>query len=252
MGISTEGINSLHLQEKIKKDLKVFLNEIFDLYRDDLVSIIAFGSCVSSDFNSDSSDINLLVIYSDLNIVDLDHVAMIAQRWARKRNFAPRFLSRKNLTDSARYFQIDMLEMKDSHIILCGEDILQQVPVDEKNMLWQLSHDLKSIRMRIKQQYWRSSGNPVMMKNILVKRFTSLAHLARVMLFLMKKQPPSSLRDVMTAAQKEFGLSGEFIEKMFNIKSGRLKPGRKELASYFQELMDLIRSLDNAADGIRL
>jgi len=252
MEISTEGISSLHLQGRIKRDLNDFLNEIYGLYKDDLVSIIAFGSCVSTDFNPDSSDINLLVIYSDLNIVDLNHVARIAQYWAKKRNFAPRFLSRRNLLDSAKYFQIDMLEMKDSHIMLFGEDILLQISVDANNMLWQLSHDLKSIRMRIKQQYWRASGNPEIMKNILIKRFTSLAHLARVILFLLEKNPPISLKEVMDAACNEFGLSREFIGLMFNIKSGKHKPGKKELALYFQQMMDLIRLLDKAADGIRL
>jgi predicted nucleotidyltransferase len=203
----------LQVPESIQKELNEFINQIIQLYADDLLSIMAFGSCVTGNYFENKSDINLMIVYSDLNTV-----ARLARGWLKKRAFSPRFISLNNLTNSSKFFQIDMLEMKDMHVTLYGKDLLNEIAVGKKGVHWQLSYEIKAMRMRIKQQFWRSCGDDQIMLKILLERFTSIIHLSRALLFVLDKPAPKNYNEILEKAKVEIGISSDFIVKMQSVK----------------------------------
>lgn len=245
-------IDTLSIPEEVRKDLKIFVSQIVSFYKEDLLSIIAFGSSVTGDYMEKTSDLNLLVIYSDLNIADLSTVAGIARKWLRKRNFSPRFLSKRNLLNSAKYFQIDLLEMRDTSMLLLGEDLLKGLELVPANLHWQLSYEIKAMRARIKQQFWRTSGDPARIRRVLTERFTSLIHQSRALLFLMKKELPTSHRGIMDAAIGELGLNQEFVALMFNLKKGWINLNQKQALQAFEDMMEMIRTIDRHTEEVSL
>ncbi|MGC9971503.1 MAG: hypothetical protein ABSE56_13040 [Bryobacteraceae bacterium] len=242
-----QGLDQLKVPIAVRKDLEDFVSQLLDFYKGDLVSVTVFGSAVSGDYAEATSDLNLLVIYSDLNIADLGAVAKLAQRWLRKRKFMPRFLSLRNLTASSRFFQIDLLEMRDAHVVLYGEDVLAGIPIRPADMYWQLAHEIKRMRMRIKQQFWRAAGDPKLMRLILLQRFSSLVHLLRVLLFLRNKPTPLPPHEVVEAAVRELNVDPEFAREMFAWKAGKAKP---DPVGAFSKLMEMIRLIDAEVDRL--
>jgi hypothetical protein len=247
-----KNLEQLQLPEPVKKDLNEFLSQVVKLYSNDLVSIMAFGSSVTGDFVENHSDVNVMVVYSDLNITDLNEVAQLARNWLKKRAFAPRFISMKNLTSSSRFFQIDMLEMKDMSITLYGKDLLNEIVVEKAGLLWQLSYEIKAMRMRIKQQFWRSCGDEHIMRKILLERFTSITHLSRALLYLMGKSTPARFEDILQMAKSEIGIPATYIDQMMAMKTKKSKPDNKELVQLFTALMDVIRIVDTKTDQVAL
>lgn len=244
-------IDNLKIPERVKTDLKEFISQILAFYQDDLLSITAFGSCVTGDYQEGSSDVNLLVVYCDLNIVDLNAVANIARNWLRKRSFAPRFLSRRNLLGSANYFQIDMLEMKDANVVLYGEDLLKDMTIDPRNLHWQLSYEIKAMRSRIKQQFWATSGEIHRVQRVLTDRFTSLIHLSRALLYLSKKPIPTGHRQIMEVACREFGIDEKLVEMLFQLKNNQVKLNQADGTRLFSGVMEIIRTIDNRVDEVK-
>ena len=118
--IIAHNIAALTVSPANQQGLQEFVSQICELYGEDLISVTAFGSAVTGDYDAAESDINLLVVYSDLDIVELARVADLSRRWLRKHKFAPRFLSKRNIEESADYFQIDFLSMRDAHVVICG------------------------------------------------------------------------------------------------------------------------------------
>jgi predicted nucleotidyltransferase len=247
-----QNIEQLQIPAPVQKDLSEFLNQIIQLYANDLVSIMAFGSSVTKDYMEDNSDINLLIVYSDLNITDLNTVAKLARGWLKKRAFSPRFISMKNLNNSSAFFQIDMLEMKDMHITLYGKDLLNSINISKAGLHWQLSYEIKAMRMRIKQQFWRSCGDDHVMRKILLERFTSIIHLSRVLLFLMDKAVPQNFEAILQTAKNELGLSSTFLDSMLALKNKTIKPSNVELVELFTGLMDTIRTIDDKTDQVKV
>ena len=244
------GLEQLKVPQGVRTDLEQFIEQLIEFYKEDLVSIIAFGSAVSGDYAEKTSDVNLLVIYSDLNIADLKSVTKLAQRWLQKRNFAPRFLSKRNLVNSAKYFQIDLMEMRDAHVVLYGENVLVQFASSPTDMRWQLANEVKGMRMRIKQQFWRAAGNERTMRIILLQRFSSLIHLMRVLLSLKNKPTLLSHQEIIEVAGRELGIDRQFAQQLFDVKTGQGKIGGEELFQAFDKLMDMIRTVDKHVDQL--
>lgn len=243
-------VERLHVPQDVQKDLVTFLEQMTACYHDDLLAVIAFGSAVTGDYVEGISDINLLVIYADLNISDLQVVTKLAQRWLTKRKFAPRFLSQRNLVSSAKYFPIDLLEMRDAYVVLQGEDLLASLTIARPDLRWQLAHDIKNMRMRIKQQFWRTAGDARMMRRILLQRFSSLLHLMRALLFLQHQSPQLSHQAIVAAAVPALHIDPAFAQWMVELKHGAQHPNQQELVHAFEQLMELIRVLDDAIDGL--
>ncbi len=248
-GAGIANLERLRIGRAVRADLHQFLGQVIDFYGRDLISIAAVGSCVTGDYVEASSDINLLVVYSEINIADLRSVADLSRRWLSRRMFSPRFLSRRNLFSSLRYFQVDMLAMKDAHVLLWGQDLLSGIPLDPGEMRWQLAHEIKRMRMRIKQQFWRTCDRPIDMKRVLLQRFNSLALLIRALLWIRKVPVAMERTAIMAAAVREFGISSAFVDAMFELKASRRKATAAELIALFTELMNAIRIVDELTEA---
>ncbi|HEV8484791.1 MAG TPA: hypothetical protein VGV87_14720 [Blastocatellia bacterium] len=242
-----QNISVLRVSPAIQEGLREFVSQVVDLYAGDLVSVSAFGSAVTGDYDSEESDINLLIVYSDLEIVELARVADLSRHWLRKHKFAPRFLSKRNVDDSAAYFQIDFLSMRDAHVVVCGEDVLAGIQMRPEQLRWQIAYEVKAMRMRLKQQYWRTVDDPQRMRVVLTDRFTSLVHLMRALLLLRGLPAPTTRRETLDAAAEHFGIDRECAVALLDLRRGKI-PGREALGGLFGGLMEMIRIIDSGVE----
>lgn len=249
--LKTAEFERLNVSNQIREDLEKFVSEIVELYQKDLLSISVFGSSVSGGYIEEESDLNLLVVYSELDIDDLKKVSHLASKWFKKRKFTPRFLSKRNLIDSVKYFQIDWMDIRDTNVVLYGEDVLKQLGVYPVDMRWQLAHEIKRMRMRIKQQFWRAFGNEALMKKILTQRVSSLIHLMRTFLFLKtRRKPPISANEILEEAARELGIDKQFVQSILLLKASKKPLKNEELLEGFEKLLELIRTIDQATDSL--
>jgi predicted nucleotidyltransferase len=251
--MSESGLRSLEqlkVSAQVRRHLEEFAEQLIRFYGQDLVSIAVFGSAASGDFSEATSDVNLLVVYSDLNIADLNAVAKLARTWLKKARFMPRFLSLRNLTGSARYFQVDFLDMRDAHVTIFGTDVLDKLELRPADLHWQLAHEVKRMRMRLKQQFWRAAGDEGLMRDILAHRFNSLLHLMRPLLMLQQETPAPGAAQIVEAAVKGLGIDQEFANRMLALKAGKIKPRGEELTAAFTKLMDTVRLMDEHIDSL--
>jgi predicted nucleotidyltransferase len=245
-----KNLDQVKVPDHVRSHLGEFVDQLIHFYSHDLVSIAVFGSAASGGYSEAASDLNLLVIYSDLNIADLDAVAELARTWLKKQRFVPRFLSLRNLTGAVRYFQVDFLDMRNAHVTLYGEDVLDKIEVRPADLHWQLAHEMKRMRMRIKQQFWRAAGDEDLMRRILVRRFTSILHLIRPLLFLQHQPAPLDTSEIADVAVRLLGLDPGFFQRMSALKTGKLKLRRQELTGAFSEMMNVVRILDEHIDRV--
>jgi|GEM_PF-1366131 len=245
-------ISLLKVSPAIQKGLREFVSQVIDSQTGNLISIIAFGSAVTGDYDTAESDVNLLIVYSDLTIADLERVAEPSRHWLNKQKFAPRFLTRRNLDQSMRYFQVDYLAMRDARVVLWGEDVLASFEVHPAALRWQIAYEIKAMRMRIKQQFWRTAGDPRRMRAVLVERFTSLVHLMRALLVLNNLPAPITRRGIIDAAVEHLDLNRAFADQMLNLRQSQELPRSSALVGLFNRLMEAIRAIDSRVEDVKL
>jgi hypothetical protein len=237
---------SLTVPAGVQRAVGEFIDEVLALYKQDLLSIFAFGSAVTGDYEAGESDVNLIVVHESLDIEDLDKVGALSRRWLRKQMLAPRFLSKRNFDDYTRHFQVDLLAMRHATAVLWGQDLLAAADMRPAELRWQSAYEIKTMRLRMKQQFWRIADDPAAMRRVLLQRFTSLTHLMRAALALRGLEAPARRSDVVTAAVAHLGIDATFTQSMAAMRQQRAAPDRETLVARFGDLLDAIRAVDAA------
>lgn len=242
----------LKLPLKIKKDLKRYCEEVIGLLKEKVISVNIIGSAITTDFAPESSDVNILFIFSELNLSDLEMVSPKVNQWWQKHRFSARFISRRNLLSSLNYFPIDFWAMQEKHYVIFGQDLLKDLTILKKDLLWQLLHEIKGLRMRVKQQFWRTSRKVHFAKISLYQDFNTITYLLKVILFLRNISLPQTLDQLINEARSKFKIENNFAETMLAVKKGNLRLQKENIVSLFNNLLDLIRRLDDIAGEITI
>ena len=79
MPTSTTGkLEALLVPTDVRRGIEEFIEHVAAAYGENLLSIIAFGSAVTGEYDAGESDVNLLVVHASLDIEDLERVGDLA------------------------------------------------------------------------------------------------------------------------------------------------------------------------------
>jgi predicted nucleotidyltransferase len=239
-------VTGLKVPPDVQRGVAEFVSEVVALYGESLLAVIAFGSAVTGDYDPGESDVNLLVVHASLDIDDLVKAGTLSRKWLRKKMLAPRFLSKRNFDDFVTHFQVDLLAMREASAVLWGRDLLASAEARREELRWQAAYEIKTMRLRIKQQFWRISDDDAAMKRVLGQRFTSLTHLMRAALMLGGHPAPARRADVLEAAVAHLGIDRALGETLTRLRQSRTPPDRATLVALFGDLLEAIRVVDAA------
>lgn len=246
----TINVEPLQIQPALKKEVKLFCEETVRACESKIISITVMGSAAGPDFLGGLSDVNILVVFSQLDLQDLNAVAPKARVWWRRSKLSPRFISKNNIFSSLEYFPIDFWIMQNSRSVLYGEDILKDVVITKKALLWQLCHEVKGLRMRIKQQYWRTAGDVRFAGANLIADYSTILILSKVLLFLKGIPAQGTAERILQSAKHELAIADTSIEAIMMIKKGAVKLKKENIRGLYTGLMEYVRALDESAANI--
>jgi|GEM_PF-6571449 len=240
-----EKINKLNINDSLKKYLSSFCGKIIDYFEDKLICISITGSAVTNDFSDKFSDINLYCILKTLDIKDLKEIALwVKKSWQYKR-ISPRFISLRNLNESIKYYPIDFWSIKLNHVTVYGDDIFTKIQIDNKDLVWQLNHEITGLRMRIKQQYWICLNNVKLARKKLLINYNNCIYLIKVILTLKKQEATNDQENMIKKFYDFFKINNNFMLNMLKVKQNKINLKIKDIPQYFEDLFDLIRIIDD-------
>src|ERR1035438_10872560 len=91
-----------------------------------LESVILFGSAVAGDFHPESSNLNLFCVIRDSSFAALHALAPAVKWWDAQKQPPPLFMTRDEIERSADVFTIELMDVKQHHRVLFGEDVLDR------------------------------------------------------------------------------------------------------------------------------
>jgi hypothetical protein len=142
--------------------------------------------------------------------------------------------------------------MKEQHVTIVGADLLASIAIERHDLLWQVTHEVKGLRMRLKQQYVRSRGEGEVVRRILSSHFTTLLCLARALLFLRNTPPHAALDQMIAQAANVLCIDAACMADLRNVKEGALRVSRANAARLFIGLLHIVRRLDDMATELSL
>lgn len=177
---------------QVEKKITEFIERLKQCAGASLECVALFGSAVADDFHPDFSDINLMCVVQDLSAKTLADIAPAVKWWTKNKFPAPLVFSRAELERSADVFAIEMLDIRERHRILHGEDIFAglRVPMDLHRI--QVEHDLRTKSLTLRQLFVQATGDDAKVRKLMLDSVSSFATLFRHTLIAMGE--PSSPR----------------------------------------------------------
>jgi len=177
--------------------LKNLVERLHEAAKDNLESVILYGSAARGDFHEAHSDLNVLCVLRSLRATDLARVSPVVKWWTTtQRQPAPLFFSADELQHSADVFAIEFLDMQQSHRVLYGSDPVAAIKVPMNLHRLQVEHELRTLLLKLRQHLLREAENPHELAAVLAKSFSSALTLLRHTLIAFQEQPPAAASEV--------------------------------------------------------
>src|ERR1700731_2289173 len=181
----------------VHEALKNLVERLHEAARDNLESIILYGSAARGDFHEAHSDLNVLCILRSLRAAELASVSPVVKWWTTvQQQPAPLFFAAEELRQSADVFAIEILDMQHSHRVLYGSDAIAGITVPMNLHRVQVEHELRTLLLKLRQHLLHDAENQKELAAVRAKSISSAITLLRHTLIAFKEKPPSEAREV--------------------------------------------------------
>ena len=246
-----ELINLDKLPDRVRGIVQPYCLELIKLHGDDLEAIVVYGSATGGDFVPKRSNINLLLIFKDLQLPHLKKSLKLVANGRRRGIIAPLFLTRKHIETSTDAFPIEFLEMKENHVLIYGEDMLKDLEVRRDNIRLQCEQQLKGKLIRLRQTYLEIGLKKKGIESLLIESLTSLTPIFRNMLRLKGEEVPVGKEEVINAVSSQFEVDEEVFLSILRDKKGDERIGGMEAEEFLEKYLEEIRKLAIAVDEMK-
>ena len=144
-----------------------------------LLSVILYGSAAGGEFHAEHSDLNLLCLFERLDAETLNRIQPVTRSWARKGHSPPLVFEAAGLAEAADVFAIELMDIKASHKVLYGSDLVASIDVPMTLHHLQVERELRGSLVRLRQRYLALDGGQKALLSLMTASVSSFAALFR-------------------------------------------------------------------------
>jgi len=240
-------MEQLKITDRYKDILRNFTRELKDIYEEDLLSLILYGSAVSGEFVEKHSNFNLLVILKNTELALLKKSSKLIHKFKILKVL---FLSQEYIFSSTDIFPIEFLDMQENYYLLYGKDVLKEIQVDLRNLRFQCEQELKSKLLKLRQAYLLLNNNIPQLRNLLFISFTSILHILRNLLRIKGRKPPYLKQLIIKELVLEFEIDLNIWEKILAAKNKEINLTKSEIEGLFVSFVKELESIVNIVDKL--
>jgi len=218
------------------------------LFGDDLISILMYGSAASGEYRPGSSDINFMIVLSEDAIDHLDRAFEAVGKWRKSKAAIPLFITQGYLESSLDVFPIEYLNFRTNYVLLHGRDILQGLVIKPEFLRLQCERELKSKLMLLRAAFVGTEGKGRRLRSVVSDSLPAMVATFRGLLYLKGSEGRGDKRTILRETCEAFGLKHSVFQDLLDIREGGLKPNNRELSALFNAYMGEVRRLSNLVD----
>jgi hypothetical protein len=228
---------------KLELELAAVVAALRDCYGADLYSVALYGSAAADDFVPGLSDVNLLVLLRSVTPEALRRAKVPLARWPPEPPLVPLFLSPEELRASSDVFPIEILDMRDRHRLLWGEDLLRAVTIEPADLRRQLELEMRGKWLRLRQSYLRDTGDAAALRSLIRESLSSFQALFGAALRLQGEPEPPRREDLFARVWEVFSLDAEVLERAVAAKEGRPGWPDEEMERAFERYLGCVEQM---------
>jgi predicted nucleotidyltransferase len=211
--------------------------------------VILYGSAAAGDHVGKRSDYNVLVVMDQLGVEELKRFLNPTEQWVKAGNPPPLLFTLEGLRQSADVFPIELADIKDSHRLLHGEDVISGIQLSEQNLRHQLEYELKSKVIQLRLRYLATAGKPKQILDVMMSTLSSFMVLLRAALRLYQKEVPATKLEAVRQLSARLKFDAGVFELIDGLKAGTRKAKEVDPDQLFNRYLATIESIVTAVDA---
>jgi len=220
------------------KIINSLIDDLKNIFRERIVSVILYGSYASGDYHKGISDINLIIILDKLEAKDLKIAYPAIKKWKKTKNPAPLFMDRAEWPTSCDVYAIEYSDIKDRHKLLYGEDIVSSLTVEKNHLRLQCESEIKNLLVRLRQSYLANSDNVKVIDNVIKKSSTSFIAVFRAVLRILEERVPPSHREVIDLFASKVNIDKDIFIEILELREKNKEIPKDKIENILQKLID--------------
>lgn len=224
------------LPVEVGPPLEGFCQRVQALFKDDLQSLTVVGSCLSGDFIPGISDVNTLVLLSELHQGSLVGMAGLVRAFRRHRFSPPWVMTEACLERSRGVFGVEWLDFQGLHLTLVGMDPLVGLTFRKSDVRLQCERELKATLVRLRQGLIAARGDRTAARDLLIRAAKALLPVLRALLWLVDLERPHGRGPTCDQAWEAFGIQMRGVVSVLQWH----EQGRRVSASELQAAFDSV------------
>lgn len=215
---------------------------------DNLKAVVLYGSGVTGEFHAGHSDLNVLCIVEHALAADLERLHGAAEWWLRKGHPAPLVFTMDELRRSADIFAIELLDMKQHHRMLFGEDFFEGLEVPLQLHRLQVERELRAGWLRLRGAVITSPQKKKEHLGIMLASVSTFCTLFRHALVALGHEMPASKRDAVERIAKAAGADPAAFHAILDLRGGKRKPGDIDIEESLHGYLEFVEVVTNEVD----
>ena len=242
--------NLEQLHESVRSNARAYCERLSTVLGKNLRAISAYGSATGPDFIPGKSDVNLAVVVDRINEQVLTNL-LDTVKWGKKKKIPPPLLVTPGYIEtSLDVFPIEFVEIRESQVLLTGDDYFGGLEVKPLEMRLECESQLKAAVLRTRQAYLEIGMTRQGAESVLHASLTSLIPVLRALLRLKGEAVPRRKSDVVKTVGRAFGIDPGCFESILKDKAGDEKIGDREAHEVLAGYLADIEKLADAVDGL--
>ena len=231
-----------------EKDLNEFVSRLNNEAGENIASMVLYGSAASQEFHADFSDINLLCVLRELDATRIKALAPAVKWWIGKGHPAPLLFSQDEIERAADVFSIEMLDIKQRHRMLLGEDLFTKlsVPLDRHRI--QLEHELRTKLLFLRQNYLLTGNDKNGVLSLMLEAVSSFVALFRHTLIALGEEPPTHKPQIAEHLARRLGFNERPFLALLRLRENKVKAQELDATQIFAEFCDGVDKVIRAVD----
>ena len=226
-----------------------FVADIQDRLGDNLVSATVVGSAAGPDYQAGISDINTVLVLSNLDRTGLDAISGMGKSLRKLHMALPLLMTPEYIKRSLDVFGVELLDFQLSGKTVLGDNPFEGLAFERSDVRLQCERELKAMLIRLRQGYIAGAGNTRLLRDVLVSSGKTLLPYLRAMVWLNQGDRISSIQGTLDQARETLGAETSTLELLIQWRNPKVKVAKEALVLGFDATYAMIEKLADWVDS---
>jgi len=231
-----------------EKQIAEFLSRMRMAAGENLDSVILYGSAADGEFHPDFSNVNLLCVLRETSFVALQRLKPAVEWWTRQKQRVPLLLTREELERSADVFSIELLDMRQRHRVLYGQDVLQELQIPMHLHRAQLEYELREKTILLRERILLAGDRKDRLWELLLASLSTFATLFRHALIALGDAVPRSKRESIQALASRIQMDPSAFLQLLDIREKKMDCKKLDVSDVASRYLTAVQQVTAAVD----